>query len=191
MELNTTSVSIKRAYATQLQHNLIDWFSKEQDHKWNSEEKGLVLGAFFYGYLTTQVLGGILAPIVGAGRLFGLSVLVSAVLSLMTPVMAYYGHIPLIVLRILLGISQVWTSNTLIMVISFQYSYLGIRELYYQLCTSSGVIGHRRWKRPNYWPFRTLVFRLEPLFQWELAGGFPIASAGLGYSTFSVLNQLI
>jgi len=78
----------------------------EQDYDWNSKEKGLVLGAFFYGYLTTQVLGGILAPVVGAGRLFGLSVLVSSVLSIATPIMAYYGHIPLIILRVALGVSQ-------------------------------------------------------------------------------------
>lgn len=67
-----------------------------------------MLGAFFYGYLTTQVLGGILAPVVGAGRLFGLSVLVSSVLSIATPIMAYYGHIPLIILRVALGVSQVF-----------------------------------------------------------------------------------
>jgi len=65
-----------------------------------------VLGGFFYGYLTTQILGGILAPTLGAGRLFGLSILTSAILSLASPLAAEYGHISLIVLRMLVGISQ-------------------------------------------------------------------------------------
>ena len=28
---------------------------------WNSDEQGLVLAAFFYGYCATQIIGGILA----------------------------------------------------------------------------------------------------------------------------------
>ena len=71
-----------------------------------------MLGGFFYGYLTTQILGGILAPTLGAGRLFGLSILTSAILSLASTLAAEYGHISLIVLRMLVGISQVCTFAT-------------------------------------------------------------------------------
>jgi len=31
------------------------------DFNWDSEEQGLILGAFFYGYIATQIPGGILA----------------------------------------------------------------------------------------------------------------------------------
>ena len=35
--------------------------SYEQDFNWDSKQKGLVLSSFFYGYLMTQVAGGVLA----------------------------------------------------------------------------------------------------------------------------------
>ncbi len=33
---------------------------------WNQKEKGVILGAFFYGYILTQVLGGFVATKYGA-----------------------------------------------------------------------------------------------------------------------------
>ena len=77
------------------------------EFEWNSKEQGVILGAFFYGFVTTQILGGIAAPLVGAARLVGLAIFVSGVLTLMTPTVAYYGVVPLVIVRVLLGISQV------------------------------------------------------------------------------------
>lgn len=37
----------------------------EQYFPWNSKEKGYVLSAFYYGYLCTQVVGGVLAAKIG------------------------------------------------------------------------------------------------------------------------------
>lgn len=31
---------------------------EQQYFDWSSEEKGFALGAFFYGYITTQIIGG-------------------------------------------------------------------------------------------------------------------------------------
>jgi len=76
------------------------------EFEWNSKEQGVILGAFFYGFVTTQILGGIAAPLVGAARLVGLAIFVSGVLTLMTPTVAYYGVVPLVIVRVLLGISQ-------------------------------------------------------------------------------------
>lgn len=73
---------------------------------WNSKEQGIVLGAFFYGFITTQILGGIVAPLIGAARLLGLAIFASGVLTFMTPTVAYYGVVPLIIVRVLLGICQ-------------------------------------------------------------------------------------
>jgi MFS transporter, ACS family, solute carrier family 17 (sodium-dependent inorganic phosphate cotransporter), other len=33
----------------------------EQHFDWNSKERGVALGAFFYGYITTQFIGGYVA----------------------------------------------------------------------------------------------------------------------------------
>jgi len=35
--------------------------SYEKDFDWNSQEKGFALGAFFYGYIATHFIGGVLA----------------------------------------------------------------------------------------------------------------------------------
>lgn len=72
----------------------------------------MVLASFFYGYMTTQLIGGVLSPIVGAGRLFGYSCFLSAMLNIITPMMAYYGRLPLIIVRFLLGVVQVGRSLT-------------------------------------------------------------------------------
>jgi hypothetical protein len=39
--------------------------SYEQIFNWNSKEKGYVLSSFYYGYLCTQVIGGVIAAKVG------------------------------------------------------------------------------------------------------------------------------
>ena len=67
----------------------------------------MILSSFFYGYITTQILGGILAPVVGAGRLACIGIFGTAVLTLATPAVAYAGgQFPLMVVRILQGICQ-------------------------------------------------------------------------------------
>ena len=39
--------------------------SYAQDFPWDSKQKGLVLSSFFYGYLLTQIAGGVLAAKIG------------------------------------------------------------------------------------------------------------------------------
>jgi len=37
------------------------YITKGGEFNWNGEQRGLVLGAFFYGYILTQIPGGYLA----------------------------------------------------------------------------------------------------------------------------------
>lgn len=37
----------------------------EQYFDWNSKQKGYILSAFYYGYLCTQVVGGVIAAKIG------------------------------------------------------------------------------------------------------------------------------
>ena len=67
----------------------------------------MLLGSFYYGFTATQFLGGIVAPVVGARLLFGLAVLISAILSLATPVAIHYGLVPTILVRTVIGLAQV------------------------------------------------------------------------------------
>lgn len=67
----------------------------------------MILGSFFYGYVTTQILAGFLAPIVGAARLYGIGIVGSGILTLVIPTAAFYGYIPLMIVRLLIGILEV------------------------------------------------------------------------------------
>ena len=49
---------------------------------------GWVLSAFFYGYLITQIPGGYLASRFGGRYVFGLGILLTSVLTLLTPLAA-------------------------------------------------------------------------------------------------------
>ena len=78
-----------------------------QDFPWSSKEQGMLLSSFFYGYIFTQLPGGWLAPRIGAARLYGLGILSTAVLTLLTPTIANAGLYPLIAIRVLEGIFEV------------------------------------------------------------------------------------
>lgn len=75
---------------------------------WNSKEQGLLLSSFFYGYIVTQLPGGWLSPKFGGAKLYGLGILTTAVLTLLTPVIAYAGLGPLVAVRIIEGVFEVY-----------------------------------------------------------------------------------
>jgi len=82
-------------------------FQQHKDFDWNSKERGLILGSFFWGYVTTQIIGGFLAPKIGAARLIGLSAFCTSILALSTPLAASNGGlIPLMILRLFQGVFQ-------------------------------------------------------------------------------------
>ena len=68
---------------------------------------GVVLSSFFYGYIVTQLPGGLLALKFGGKNLFGLGILCTSVLTLLTP-LAARSHVGfLITLRVLIGLCEV------------------------------------------------------------------------------------
>lgn len=66
-----------------------------------------MLSSFFYGYIITQLPGGCLALKFGGKNLFGLGILSTAVLTLLTPVAARASVALLVTLRILIGLCEV------------------------------------------------------------------------------------
>ncbi|XP_048590335.1 sialin isoform X2 [Nematostella vectensis] len=78
----------------------------EDDFSWDQETRGIILGSFFYGYIVMLIPGGWLAERNGGKHFVGLGVLISSVLSLLTPLAARYSYKMLIVLRILEGLAQ-------------------------------------------------------------------------------------
>ncbi|XP_035682537.1 sialin-like [Branchiostoma floridae] len=53
---------------------------------WSESIKGVLLGAYFYGYIVTQVLGGLLEQKFGGKIVYGTSMLVTAALNALGPV---------------------------------------------------------------------------------------------------------
>lgn len=77
---------------------------------WNMKTQGLLLGAFFYGYTTTQILGGTLAQKIGGKMLFLFGIAWTAALTLLLPILTTVGGIPAIfVLRFLMGMGEAVT----------------------------------------------------------------------------------
>jgi len=78
--------------------------------------QGVVLGAFFYGYIVTSLIAGQLTDWIGARWLIGSAILITGVLNTIIPVCAQWSVYAVIAVRILSGLVQV---RKLIIIITF------------------------------------------------------------------------
>lgn len=88
---------------------------------WTEYEQGLILGSFFWGYVLTNMLGGRLGEVFGGKLVFGFGVLVTAILTLLTPVVARVSTPLLIALRVVEGLGEV---RKLLLLHCVIYSYM-------------------------------------------------------------------
>lgn len=69
------------------------WCQGDNDvYNWTQEQQGIILSAFFWGYLITQIPGGILSQRYGGKYVFMLGILFSAICSLLTPCVVRFGN---------------------------------------------------------------------------------------------------
>lgn len=92
---------------------------------WNEKTQGLILSSFFWGYVITQMPGGMFADKYGGKATLGLGMLLSSIGTILTPFVARtYGPAALIVLRVIIGLSQVrilqGSNNTYVYTVSHQ-----------------------------------------------------------------------
>ena len=78
----------------------------EKRYDWTDVQQGIILASFFYGYISTQLLGGFLADRFGAKILFGAGVGCTAVLTILTEPAADLGYGWMIALRVVEGIGE-------------------------------------------------------------------------------------
>ncbi|XP_077285026.1 putative inorganic phosphate cotransporter isoform X2 [Arctopsyche grandis] len=80
---------------------------RDDTFDWDETTQGFILSAFFYGYVITHLPGGIIAEKFGGKYSLGLGILSTAVLTLLTPVVARSGGSgALIALRALEGLGE-------------------------------------------------------------------------------------
>ncbi|CAB4057066.1 SLC17A [Lepeophtheirus salmonis] len=71
---------------------------------WTEQNKGLILGSYFWGYLVTQIPGGRIAELFSGKWVFLVAVLMSSLPTVLTPPAAYLGGFKLVIfMRIIEG----------------------------------------------------------------------------------------
>lgn len=58
--------------------------------EWDKPTQGLILSSFFYGYIVTQILGGMLAGKFGGRRVMAVCMFLYALCNLLIPVASRY-----------------------------------------------------------------------------------------------------
>ncbi|XVF80087.1 hypothetical protein PTKIN_Ptkin15bG0042100 [Pterospermum kingtungense] len=77
-----------------------------QEFNWNSATVGLIQSSFFWGYLLTQILGGIWADKIGGKLVLGFGVVWWSVATILTPIAARIGLPFLLTMRAFMGIGE-------------------------------------------------------------------------------------
>jgi len=76
--------------------------------KWDAPTQGVVLAAFYIGYITTTLLGGVLALKFGGKILLLFAIVSTSVLTIVTPPLTLVGDsIAMITVRVVEGVGQV------------------------------------------------------------------------------------
>lgn len=76
-------------------------------YDWDVNEQSLVLSAFFWGYVLTQIPGGVLADWIGGRSVIGVALALSALATLFIPLAAEYSIYAVCALRFIIGLVEV------------------------------------------------------------------------------------
>ncbi|KAK7292689.1 hypothetical protein RJT34_15541 [Clitoria ternatea] len=77
-----------------------------QEFNWNSATVGLIQSSFFWGYLLTQIVGGIWADKLGGKLVLGFGVVWWSIATVLTPIAAKLGLPCLLIMRAFMGIGE-------------------------------------------------------------------------------------
>lgn len=86
----------------------MDNLQARQKYDWDEKTQGLLLSAFYYGYVLTHLPGGLLAEKFGGKWTLGLSLLSTSVATVLTPwVVSMWGAVGLFIIRVVEGLGEV------------------------------------------------------------------------------------
>lgn len=73
---------------------------------WTPSQQGLVLGAFYYGYIILQIPGGALSERYGSKLVLTSAIFLTSLFCVLTPIASEYSFGLLITIRVLQGLSS-------------------------------------------------------------------------------------
>jgi len=72
--------------------------------EWSKKDQSWILGGFFYGYLTTSLFGGFLSERFGGRSVVGISLVLSGIMTGVSPLLASESIWPIFAARFILGV---------------------------------------------------------------------------------------
>ncbi|XP_044011040.1 sialin-like [Aphidius gifuensis] len=78
----------------------------DAEFDWDLKLQGLILSAFFYGYVSSQIFGGILSSKIGGKKVLGFGIGITALLTIITPPLTRTSVYLLIIVRVFVGICE-------------------------------------------------------------------------------------
>jgi ACS family sodium-dependent inorganic phosphate cotransporter len=78
----------------------------QEQFGWTESQVGLILGSFYFGYMFTMALGGLLADKYGGKIVLAYGVFFWSIFTILTPAFAYSGFWLLMFIRILMGLGE-------------------------------------------------------------------------------------
>ncbi|XP_076437376.1 sialin-like [Babylonia areolata] len=98
----STTVKVEEEKCPELSKNA----TGEGEFHWDKPLQGLILGAFFWGYLILQVVGGMVAERFGAKKVIIMGMLPVSILTIVSPFCARADPYFFLVVRVLIGIGE-------------------------------------------------------------------------------------
>lgn len=83
------------------------YLQEDGEFEWSSTVQSIILSSFYWCYILSQMLGGVLIQYFGTKTIFGGSQVVTAVCSLLMPTAAEIHYGAMIALRSIQGIASV------------------------------------------------------------------------------------
>ncbi|XP_070504468.1 sialin-like [Chironomus tepperi] len=79
---------------------------QDSDIKWGSLQTGMILGSFFYGYIVTQIIGGIAIAFLPDFLILGIGVAITSTLTLASPVIVQASFAGFFAIRVIIGLVE-------------------------------------------------------------------------------------
>ena len=111
-----------------------------KEFEWTEAQQGVLLSTFFYGYVISQIPGGVIVGKYGGKSVAGIVILTSSVLTLLTPIAADVSFYLISVVRVCSGLAQGMVYPALLVLLR-NWSTVGDRNQMVSIATTGTETG--------------------------------------------------